>query len=83
MSDRIERKFGDLTVVVDRGNCISTVNCINARPETFVLDEDNICAFTEGTDGVDEARLTEACESCPVAALTLIAGDGRQIVPRS
>ena len=35
MSDTVERQFGDLKVVIDRGTCIATENFIVVAPEVF------------------------------------------------
>lgn len=81
MSDTVERRFGDLRVVIDRETCIATENCIEVAPEVFQLDDEGICRFEDGGDKVDRDKLLEACRICPVAALSVFDKDGKQLVP--
>ena len=81
MLDTVERQFGDLKVVIDRGTCISTENCIALAPELFEFDDDQICRFKQDTGTVDRDTLIEACRICPVDALSVIDASGKQLVP--
>ncbi len=81
MSDIVKRQFGDLNVVIDRGTCIATENCIVVAPEVFELDDDQICRFKQDTGNVDRDKLIEACRVCPVGALSVIDVSGKQLVP--
>ena len=81
MSDIVKRQFGDLNVVIDRGTCIATENCIVVAPEVFELDDDQICRFTDDPGNVDREKLIEACKICPVDALSVIDASGKQLVP--
>ncbi len=81
MSDTVERQFGDLKVVIDRDTCIATGNCTVAAPEVFELDDDQICRFKQDTGNVDRDKLIEACQVCPVDALSVIDASGKQLVP--
>ncbi len=69
MSDTVERQFGDLKVVIDRGTCIGTENCIVVAPEVFEFDDDQICRFKQDTGNVDRDKLIEACRVCPADAV--------------
>jgi ferredoxin len=78
--DTVERKLGSLTILVDRDLCIGNQSCVNVAPEVFALDKDQICHVLPAAPAIDKARLIEACESCPVSALSLLDEDGKPIV---
>lgn len=75
-----ERRFGDLTVRIDRRLCVGFGDCIDAAPGVFVLDDDGIAVFVDGSEGTRE-RITAACDACPVDALSLHDADGVEILP--
>ncbi len=81
MSDTVERQFGDLKVIIDRGTCIATENFIEVAPEVFELDDNQICRFKQDTGNVDRDKLIEACQVCPVDALSVVDVNGKQLVP--
>jgi len=81
MEDVVERKIGDLTIRIDRVNCIGTSNCMKIAPDIFEFDEEKICAFTERSGEVERERLIEACRVCPVDALIVLDAEGKQLVP--
>lgn len=76
-----ERRFGGLTIRIDRGQCIATTNCIKLAGDVFVLDGERICSFVSAPGDAEHERLIEACRVCPVQALIVIDEEGRQIVP--
>ncbi|HEV8608521.1 MAG TPA: ferredoxin [Thermoanaerobaculia bacterium] len=80
-TDFLERKVGSLTVRIDRTTCIGTANCAKVAPELFVLDEERIVTFREPPAEVPPDRVVEACDVCPVDALSAFDEDGRQLVP--
>lgn len=81
MTEAAERRIGDLTVRIDRLLCVGFADCLDESPETFVLDEEGIAAFTSDAATTPAERVLRACEACPVDALTVVDADGRQIVP--
>lgn len=81
MTDFVERKIGALTVRIDRTTCIGTANCAKVAPEIFVLDDERIITFVEPPGDVSHDRVVEACDVCPVDALSVFDADGRQLVP--
>jgi len=81
MEDFKERKFGHLTVRIDRPQCIGTSNCMSVAPEVFEFDDESIVSFKEETADIQPERLTEACSVCPVDALFVIDASGKQLVP--
>lgn len=76
-----ERKIGELTVRIDRLLCVGFGDCIDEAPEAFEFDEEGIAVFAEKAETTDRERLLEACEICPVDALTVLDGEGEQLVP--
>lgn len=79
--DFLERKFGELTVRIDRGTCISSANCLVVAPEVLEFDDDTIVKFIDDAEPISAATLIEACKMCPVEALFVFDKDGKQIVP--
>ena len=82
MSEAPERKICGITVRIRRDGCISTGACVKAAPEVFQLDSRQLVSFVEEPDsGIDEDRLVDACQFCPVGALEAVAGDGEKLAP--
>jgi ferredoxin len=78
--DFIERTVGQLRVRIDRTLCVGFGECVDAAPDAFALDKDEIVAFVN-PDRVAREQLLKACDMCPVDALTVWDETGRQIVP--
>jgi len=76
-----ERRIGDLTVRIDRDSCISSGNCVKVAPALFELDDESIVVFAKTADGSSREQVIEACEICPVEALTVTDSSGEQIIP--
>lgn len=74
------RVASGLTILIDRDLCVGFGDCVTASPEAFELDEDGIAVFG-APETVPRERLLEACDACPVDALTVLDEDGRQLVP--
>lgn len=81
MTDVLERKVGAVTVRIDRTTCIGTANCAKVAPELFVLDDERIVTFRDPAVDVEADRVVEACDVCPVDALSAFDEDGRRLVP--
>lgn len=85
-TDVDERRFGDLTVRIDRLLCVGFGDCIDVAPDLFEFDDEGIAVFLAGAGDLGQAaigvdRLREACESCPVDAITLLDADGTVLAP--
>lgn len=80
MSQLLERTAHGLRVVIDRDQCVGFGDCVKEAPEGFTLDEHSVAAFVE-PDAVERDRLLRACDACPVDAITVYDGSGRQMVP--
>lgn len=75
-----ERTIGDLTVRIDTTLCVAFGDCIEVAPEGFRLDGEGTVEFAD-PEHVDRERLLRACAACPVDALSVRDGNGRQLVP--
>jgi ferredoxin len=80
VADFDERVVGGLRVRIDRTLCVGFGDCVQASPQAFALDEENVVVFV-APDSVPREELLRACASCPVDALTVWAENGEQIVP--
>jgi ferredoxin len=81
VADFLERKIGVLTVRIDRTTCIGTANCAKVAPEIFVLDDERIVTFVVPPADAPPDRIVEACDVCPVDALSILDADGKRLVP--
>jgi len=81
VSDFLDRKVGTRTVRIDRTTCIGTANCAKVAPELFELDDERIVTFREPAADIPADRVVEACDVCPVDALSAFDEDGRRLVP--
>ena len=80
MSDDQERRFGELTVRIDRLTCFASANCTKIAPEIFAIGADGIVTFREDAPEIERGRLLEACRICPVNALSVLDATGKTIV---
>jgi len=71
-----------LRIVIDRDQCVGFGDCVKEAPEGFTMDDDTVVVFGNPAS-VERERLLRACDACPVDAITVYDGDGRQIVPGS
>jgi ferredoxin len=77
-----ERRFGRLTLRIDRDLCVGFGDCIDVAPDVFELDAEGVAVVKEGaSEQVEHDRLLEACRSCPVDALTAHDEDGTLLAP--
>ena len=75
-----ERKVQDLVIRIDRDLCVGFADCIKAAEQAFVLDDEGVVVFLNPED-VARDVLLEACDACPVDALSVWDQSGAQIVP--
>ena len=80
MSDYEDKEVGDLRIRIDRTLCVGFGDCVTAAPEAFKLDDEGIVIFVKPEE-TDRQKLIEACDTCPVDALTVWDSTGKQIVP--
>jgi ferredoxin len=77
-----ERVVGDLRIGIDATLCVAFADCVTAAPEAFRVDDDAGLVEFVDPGAVDRERLIEACAACPVDALLVWDGSGKQVVPR-
>ncbi|MDY7092009.1 MAG: ferredoxin [Acidobacteriota bacterium] len=83
MANTVEEEVAGLTVVIDRESCIGSGACVRVAPEVLELDDEDVVAFTEDLEDqeVERDQIVEACQVCPVDALTVLDESGDQLVP--
>ncbi len=81
VEDIEERRFGPLTVKIDRTLCVGFGDCIDEAPEIFEFDDEGIAVFAADATEAERDTLSEACASCPVDALVLLDEDDTQLIP--
>lgn len=83
MSDadsRYERRIHGLRVEIDLDLCVGFGDCVDASPECFELNDDELAQFTQ-PESVDRETLLEACRSCPVDAISARDEEGNRLAP--
>ncbi len=75
-----ERKVQGLVIRIDRDLGVGFADCIKAAEQAFVLDDEGVVVFLNPED-VARDVLLEACDACPVDALSVWDQSGAQIVP--
>ena len=58
-----------MKVVVNRDNCIGCGACEALYPEVFQIDDEGLSTVIN-CENVDEAKVSEAVESCPTSAIS-------------
>jgi ferredoxin len=80
MADLEEREVHGLRIRIDRTLCVGFGECVEAAPEAFRLDGQEVVEFV-APERVGREELIRACEACPVDALSVFDSEGRQLVP--
>ncbi|NNG16757.1 MAG: ferredoxin [Gemmatimonadales bacterium] len=80
MSATEQYAVSGLLLRIDRTLCVGFGDCIAEAPEAFALDDEGIAVFTD-PEAVGRARLIQAAEACPVDAIIVLDGAGRQVAP--
>ncbi len=75
-----ERVIAGLKVRIDESLCVGFGDCVERAAGTFLLNGNGTVEFVEPPAANREALL-EACRACPVDALTVVDGAGKQLVP--
>ena len=63
---------------VDRDLCSGLRSCVDIDPETFALGADGIAVAQ--TDITDRQEAVEAARACPMGAISVFDGSGKQLV---
>lgn len=70
-----------LRIHIDRDLCVSFGDCIDAAPDVFEFDDEEIAVFVSEVGSISREELIAACASCPVDALTAFDEKGEQLAP--
>ena len=81
MEDIEERRVGDLVVRIDRLLCVGFGDCMEPPPAPFEFDAEGIATFVDSVDRIPRTALLDACEACPVDAISVCDADGNQLLP--
>jgi ferredoxin len=57
------------TVTIDQDECISCGACVDACPDVFRMNDDNLAEIYNAT-GASEEEIEDAIESCPVTCIS-------------
>jgi ferredoxin len=64
----------DFRAIVDHDLCAGVTQCLRMAPGAFRLDDDQLSVFAPSGPWTFE-QLAAARDNCPMAAITLVAGD--------
>jgi ferredoxin len=67
-------------VQVGHAICVGFGDCVEAAPEAFFLNDENLASIRE-PDSVDLGMLSRAADVCPVSAILLFDEAGIQVAP--
>lgn len=72
-----------MTVILDRGACIGSADCVAAAPALFKLDSHRRVTFAGATalSSSQPRTVWRAAERCPVDAIILEDASGAQVYP--
>lgn len=80
MEQLAERRFGRLTIRIDRMLCVGFGDCMEVAADVFEFDAEGVVTFRADAPEIEEDRLIQACDICPVDALSVFDEDGNQLV---
>jgi ferredoxin len=69
-----------MKVRVDRDLCVGIGNCVAVSPSVFKLDAQNKAVVTK-ISSVNEHKIMEAANSCPLNTIIIEDNDGQQLYP--
>lgn len=69
------------TVKIDKSSCQSSGNCIEAAPEAFAWDADDLGDALPAAAALPRERLVAIVRRCPALCITVVDPDGRELEP--
>jgi len=75
MSDETLSPENRIRIVVDRGLCIGSGDCVETAPEVFELDGEDKARVID-PDGAPADVVIEAAGNCPVTAIFVFGEEG-------
>ncbi len=67
------------TARIDKRSCLSSGRCVEAAPEAFAWDEDDLGDVRPGAAGLAKERLLEIARGCPGLAIAVHDEKGREV----
>ena len=64
---------------IDKRSCLSSGRCIEAAPEAFAWDEDDLADVRRGAPALPKQRLLELARNCPGLAISVWDEEGREL----
>ncbi len=71
-----------LKIQVDYDLCVGFGDCVEAAPQIFALNDENLAIILDPDASTAEV-LHEAAEVCPVSAILLFDRQGKQVAPQA
>lgn len=78
---KVTRKIRTFTVRIDRNLCIGAATCIAMAPKAWALDNEAKAIILDTADEESDVAHLDAAKSCPVMAIIITDGNGKQIFP--
>ena len=66
-------------VRIEKSSCQSSGNCVNAAPDAFGWDADDLGDVREAADSLPRERLIEIASRCPALCISIFDENGREI----
>lgn len=82
MANFEEITVNGLRIQIDRSLCVGFGDCVDVAREAFDLDGEDIAVFKNPL-GEEQEQLLDACQACPVDAITVWDSTGTQLAPDS
>jgi ferredoxin len=67
------------TARIDKRSCLSSGRCLEAEPQAFAWDEDDLGDVLPGASALSKERLLEIARRCPGLAISVLDEQGREI----
>lgn len=69
------------TITIDRALCIGAATCVALAPRAYALDSEAKAILLPTAGDETDQSLLDAAKGCPVMAITIKDGAGKQIFP--
>ena len=76
-----QKTIRGLTMKIDRNLCIGAATCVALAPKAWALDNEAKAIILDSAHEETDETLLDAAKSCPVAAISIIDADGKQLFP--
>jgi ferredoxin len=64
---------------IDKRSCLSSGRCVEAAPEAFAWDEDDLGDVRPGAPALPKERLLALARNCPGLAISVCDDEGREL----